>query len=84
MPAKARTVITLFRIAAIIYALTAIASLVSAYEAHQRNEKARTYVAQAVTWFSLCIVFMSVAGIKGRAIPADENASPKNPNDGNA
>ena len=84
MPVKARTTITIFRVAAMIFALTASFSLVSAYQAHQRSEMARSYIAQTAIYFSLCIVFLSVARLKRRAIQADENASPTNPHDRNA
>ena len=84
MPVKARTVTMLFRIAAIIFALTAIFSLVAAYEAHQQGGKLRSYIARTVIYATLCIVFLSGARIKRRAIQADENALPKNPNDRNA
>jgi hypothetical protein len=84
MPLNPRTRITLLRIAAIIFALTAGHALFMAYQAHQQNEKERTYIAQTVIYGSLCIVFLSVARRKRRAIQADEDASPKNPDDRNA
>jgi hypothetical protein len=84
MPVKPRTRITLLRIAAIIFALNAIFALAAAYEAHQRNEKARTYIARTVLYASLCIVFLNVSRIRRKAIQADEDASQKNPNDHNA
>jgi hypothetical protein len=84
MPIKPRTRITLLLIAAIIFALTAILSFLAFYEAYQAGEKTRTYLARAVLYASLCIVFLNVARIRRRAIQADENASSKNPNDRNA
>jgi hypothetical protein len=80
MPVKPRTRITLSRIAAIIFALNAIFALAAAYEAHQRNEKTRTYIARTVLYASLCIVFL----IRRKAIQADEDTSQKNPKDRNA
>ena len=84
MPLNPRTRITLLRIAAIIFALTAGHALFMAYQAHQQNEKARAYIAQTVIYASLCIAFITIARRKRREIQADENASPKNPNDRNA
>jgi hypothetical protein len=84
MPLNPRTRITLLRIAAITFALTAGHALFMAYQAHQQNEKTRSYIARTVIYASLCIVFIGVARRKRRAIQADENASSKNPNDRNA
>ena len=85
MPLNPRTRITLLRITAIIFALAAGHALFMAYEAHQQNEKARTYIAQAMIYATLCIVFISVAARrKRRAIQADKDASSKNPDDRNA
>jgi hypothetical protein len=74
----------LVRIAAVIFALTAILSLAAAYEAHQEGKKVWNYIARTGIYATLCIVFLSAARIKRRAIQADANASPKNPNDRNA
>ena len=84
MPLNPRTRITLLRIVAIIFALVAGHALFMAYQAHQQNEKARTYIAQTVIYASVCIAFIRIARRKRREIQADENASPKNPNDRNA
>ena len=73
----------LFRIVAFLFALTAILSLVAAYEAHQEGKSMRMYIVRGVLWASFCIVFVSVGRIKRRAIQADEDASSKHPNDRN-
>ncbi len=56
MPVKPNTKVTLLRIAAVLYALTRGLALAAAFE-----DRSRARIAQAVLWFSLCIVFLSVA-----------------------
>jgi hypothetical protein len=75
MPISPRTRITLLRIAAIIFALNVVVTLLSAYEAHQAGKNARAYIARAVIWALPCIAFIRIARKRRRAIQADEDAS---------
>lgn len=73
MPVQPKTKVTLLRIAAVLYALTGGLALVAAFE-----DRPRARIAQAVMWFSLCIVFLSIARIKPRANQSEqENSSNK-------
>ena len=75
MPVKPKTKVTLLRIAAALYALTGALALVAAFE-----DRPRARIGQAVLWFSLCIVFLSIARIKRRANPSEQaNSSNKSP-----
>ena len=78
MPINPRTKITLLLIAAIIFALTSAVALVGAFQAHQQNENAKSYIAQAVIYFSLCIVFVSVARIIKRKASQSEQGDSSN------
>jgi hypothetical protein len=72
-----KTAVTLLRIAAILFALSAGCALVAAYGAHQRGEHAATYIKQAVMYVSLCVVFISVAHMrKRRATQSGEEKAP--------
>jgi len=70
MPVNPKTKVTLLRIAAILFALAGGAALVSAFGDHQR-----THIAQSVMYFSLCIVFLSVARIKRKANQSQQGDS---------
>jgi uncharacterized membrane protein len=67
MPVKLKTKVTLLRIAAVLYALAGGLALVAASE-----DRPRARIAQAVLWFSLCIVFLSIARIKRKANQSEQ------------
>ena len=72
-----KTAATLFRIAAILFALVAGVDLLVAYDAHRTGERAAPYIKQAVMHASLCVVFISVAHIrKRRATQSGEKTAP--------
>ena len=70
MPVSSKTKVTLARIVAILFALAGGIALVAAFEDHKR-----THIAQSVIWFSLCIVFLSVARIKRKANQSEQEDS---------
>ena len=62
MPVNPKTKVTLLRIVAILYAVAAVFAVVAAFE-----DRPRARIAQAVLWFSLCVIFLSAARIKRKA-----------------
>ena len=70
---------TLCRITTILFAFTSGMALVSAYHAHQRNERAVSYFAQSVTYASLCVVFIALARRKAREGEAKNDSSANHP-----
>ena len=70
MPLNPKTRVTLVRIAAILYALAGGCALLAALEDHKRS-----HIAQTVLWFSLSVVFLSVARIKRKAIQSQQGDS---------
>ena len=73
MPINPRTKITLLRIAVIVFALNSAVALVGAYEAHQENKNVKSYIAQAVIYFAVCIAFVRI--IKRKARQAEQGDS---------
>jgi hypothetical protein len=61
-----RTVANLYRIAGILFAFTGGVDAFTAYREYQRDQPAGFYIAQAVTYFALCAVFIALARIKAR------------------
>jgi hypothetical protein len=57
-----------------LFALAGGCALVAAFE-----DPRRARIAQAVLWFSLCIVFLSIARIKRKAIQSEQGDSSKKP-----
>ena len=70
MPINPRTKVTLLRISAILFALAGVCAVVAAFE-----DRPRGRIAQAVLWFSLCIVFLSIARNKRKAIQSEQEES---------
>jgi len=79
MPSNPKAAAKLFRIAAILFALVAGVNLVVAYDAHRTGEHATPYIKQAVIYFSLTVVFLSVACIRERRATqsGEKSASPE-------
>jgi hypothetical protein len=67
-----KTKVTLSRIAALLFALAGGVALVAAFQDHKR-----THMAQAVLWFSLCIVFLSAGRNARKTIQSEQGDSSK-------
>ena len=79
MPVHPKTKVKLLLIAAILNALAGGFSLLAAFEDHQRR-----HIAQCVMWFSLCIIFLSNARKKRKAIQSGHGDSSKDPKERSA
>ena len=73
MSMNPKTKVTLSRIAALLFALAGGVALVAAFQDHKR-----THMAQAVLWFTLCIVWLSAGRRNARkAIQSEQGDSSK-------
>ena len=61
-----RTVAILCWIAGTLFALASGMNAFSAYREHQKNQPAGFYIAMAVTYTALCVVFLALGCVKSR------------------
>ena len=63
---KPRMQIILYRIAAVLFALTSGVNAFSAYRGHQKGDPIGFYAALAVTYLAVCVVFGALGWLKSR------------------
>lgn len=61
-----RTLVILYRITGALFALASGMNAFSAYREHQKAQPSGFYIAMAVTYAALCVVFLALGSIKSR------------------
>ena len=76
---RTRTVLVLYRVAAVSFALAGVVTAFNAYLAYSRSRPPLNYICQSIMAFSLCVVVVALSRVRAKQTEPSKEADPRKP-----